>query len=158
MSKRKIKLTEEFLRDKVNKLLKHWEDNNEYSSIGKVYHANQIYETKSGNYNFVIYNLCGFFHGHFLFTVNPDNFDYAIQQESCYGGFIWTRPPKDKKIYTSSDIPDDIRLMVEAYIAYTFMLTIYDEYCSGGVMSLEDQICVSGEQWYPDLLDLVKNK
>lgn len=83
-----IKFTEEFLWSKIQRVLDYWEANGEYSSIGRVYRGPQIYETEQGNLNFIIYNLRGFLSGHFLFTVNPDTFEYAIQMHSNYGALL----------------------------------------------------------------------
>lgn len=146
-----MKLTEEFLWDKINTLLDYWKKNGENDSIGRVYHANQVYETESGNYSFTIYNLCGFLNGHFLFTVNPDTFEYAIQMESNYGGLTWVTPPTEDRIYTKSDLPEDLQMKVEAYIAYTLYLCFYAD-GSGHVVDLSLQRCVKGCQWRKDLL------
>ena len=147
-----MKLTEEFLWSKIKALLNYWEQNNEYSSIGRVYRSMQLYETENGNYNFIIYNLCGFLNGHFLFTVNPDTFEYAIQMESYYGGLTWTTPPTENKIYTKDDLPDDVKLKVEAYIAYSLCLCFYDKYYKHTPMDIGLQRLVRGNQFYPDLL------
>lgn len=148
-----MKLTEEFLLEKIQRLLSYWEEKNEHSTIGRVYRSLQLCETESGNLCFVIYNLLGFLEGHYLFTVNLDTFEYAIKMYSRYGSLTWTTPPTSDRVFRKDDLPEDVQMHVEAYIAYTLYLSQYFGRPYTNVVSLADQRLVSGKQWYTDLLN-----
>lgn len=151
-----MKPTEKFLWDKINTLLDYWKKNGENDSIGRVYRANQVCVTENGNYSFVIYNLCGFLDGHFLFTVNPDTFEYAIRMHAFYGGLTWVTPPTENKIYTRNDFPEELQMKLDAYVAYTLYLCCYTNGVRN-VVDLSTQRLVSGKQWYDDLLTVAQS-
>lgn len=102
------------------------------------YYGECLHKCSSGNitrisdnvFTFVEYNFLpgddGQLDGHYRFYVNYKTFDYLICQESYYGSFTYTTPPKQKE-WIKNLIPRELK-KVESIIAHKLLGAYFYSY------------------------------